>query len=63
MNYSLLWFRNSSLVMDGDFLEGFQDKCSYPNTQVGCSDMHQTESSQYFKAMNVQLRINKKINN
>lgn len=52
----LLRFIAASDVMRCDFLQRLQDERSYPDTNISGSDVHESEASQDFEAMNVQLK-------
>lgn len=40
-----------------DLLETFQNQCAYPYAEIRRDHVHQTETSDDFEAMDVQLRI------
>lgn len=52
---TLLSFIASTDIVNSDFLQRLQHECSDPNANVGRDNMHETETSEYLEAVNVQL--------
>lgn len=50
---AIFWARCLVLMVNGDLFQRFQNEGTNPDANVGGEDVHQTEPSQYFEAMDV----------